>query len=86
MFKGDGTVLEEDLEDVTSTESWPEPARKLAGPGRKIGVVSAPGSAYAGWTTKKNKFTRRKQVRPNYRAIHLAELEEKRRQEDLMDA
>jgi hypothetical protein len=86
MVKGDGIVLEEDLEDVTSTESWPEPVRKLAGPERNNAVIHAPGPPYAGWTMKKNKFTRREQFRPNYRAIHLAELEEKRRQEGLMDA
>ena len=72
--------------DVTSTESWPEPVKKLAGRGRNIGVIYAPGPAYAGWTMKKNKFTRREQVHPNYRAIHLAELEEKRRREGLLAA
>ncbi|KAH6856025.1 hypothetical protein B0I37DRAFT_66932 [Chaetomium sp. MPI-CAGE-AT-0009] len=81
MFEGGGVVLEDHLSDSTSTASWPEPVRKLAGRGRNIGVVYNAGPPYAGWTMKKNKFTRRETDRPNYRVMHLAEAEEKRRKQ-----
>ncbi|KAK3294273.1 uncharacterized protein B0H64DRAFT_400275 [Chaetomium fimeti] len=82
MFEGGGVVVEDRLEGATSPASWPESVKKLAGRGRNIGVVYNSGPPYAGWTPKKNKFTRRESdhtVYPNYRAMHLAEAEEKRK-------
>lgn len=84
MFEGDGVVLDEHLADPTSPASWPEKVRKLAGRGRNIGVVYNAGSPYAGWTMKKNKFTRRERDHPNYRAMHLEE--KRKREEGLMTA
>jgi hypothetical protein len=39
------------------------------------------GNYYTGWTPKQGKFTRRESNMPNYRALRLAEAEEKRRKE-----